>query len=80
MLQVSQIPWEKDAQYRLPVRVWRDMMDIYYPNTAWLCLRRDIFDRLYEYKTRRGIPAWEEAIAHLLSAAADRDAAGIERQ
>ena len=39
MLQVSQIPWEKDGRYRLPVRVWREMMDIYYPNTAWLCTK-----------------------------------------
>ena len=21
-------------------------MDLYYPNSAWLCLRKDVFDRL----------------------------------
>ena len=41
-LQVTQIPWEREAHYRLPVRVWREMMDMYYPNSAWLCLRRDV--------------------------------------
>ena len=55
-LQVLQIPWEKEARYRLPVRVWREMMDLYYPNTAWLCLRRDVFERLHRYKISRGIP------------------------
>ncbi len=61
-LQVTQIPWEKEARYRLPVRMWREMMDMYYPNSAWLCLRRDVFDRLYRYKTRRGIPTFEQAL------------------
>jgi hypothetical protein len=46
-LQVAQIPWEKEANFRLPVATWKTMMEHYYPNSAWLCLRRDIFDRLY---------------------------------
>jgi Family of unknown function (DUF6084) len=61
-LQVTQIPWEKETRYRLPVRMWREMMDIYYPNSAWLCLRRDVFDRLYRYKARHGIPTFEQAL------------------
>ena len=67
-LQVSPISWEKEARFSMPVRVWREMMDSYYPNTAWLCLRRDLFERLYEYKVRHGIPSWEEALANLLRA------------
>lgn len=66
-LQTSQISWEKEAKYRLPVRVWQEMMDLYYPNSAWLCLRRDAFDRLYQYKMRRGIPTWEQALESLLN-------------
>jgi Family of unknown function (DUF6084) len=42
------------------------MMDIYYPNSAWLRLRRDAFERLYQYKRRRGIPTWEQALESLL--------------
>ena len=66
-LRVSQIPWDREARYRLPVRVWKEMMDIYYPNSAWLCLRKDVFDRLYQYKVRRGIPTWEQALESVLS-------------
>lgn len=65
-LQVAQIPWDKEARYRLPVQVWKQMMDTYYPNTAWLCLRRDVFDKLNRYKSRRGIPTWEQALESLL--------------
>ncbi len=68
-LQASPIPWEKEADFRLPVRVWREMMDHYYPNTAWLCLRRDVFDRINQLKMRRGIPTWEQALEYLLAQA-----------
>jgi hypothetical protein len=66
-LQVSQISWEKEARYRLPVSVWQGMMNFYYPNSAWLSLRRDVFDRLHQYKMRRGIPTWEQALERLLN-------------
>jgi hypothetical protein len=65
-LQVSQIPWEKEASFRLPVPVWKDMMELYYPKSAWLCLERDTFDRLYRYKCSRGMPTWEQAIDSLI--------------
>jgi hypothetical protein len=67
-LQVQQISWEKEAKFRLPVRVWQEMMDHYYPNSVWLSLRRDVFDRLNQYKMRRGIPTWEQALTSLLPA------------
>ena len=67
-LRVSPISWEKEARFRLPVRTWRHLMDTYYPNIAWLHLRRDVFDRLYEFKSREGIPTWEQALERLLAA------------
>ena len=42
------------------------MMDLYYPNSAWLSLRRDVFERLYQYKMQRMAPTWEAAIESLL--------------
>ncbi len=71
-LQALPIPWEKEAEFRLPVRIWREMMDHFYPNTAWLCLRRDVFDRIHELKMQRGIPTWEQALEFLLSQAVAR--------
>jgi hypothetical protein len=65
-LQVTQISWEKEASYRMPIQVWNDMMDMYYPNVAWLCLRRDAFDRLYEFKVQHGIATFEEALLQTL--------------
>jgi hypothetical protein len=68
VLQVAPIPWDKEARFRLPVKSWHEMMDIYYPNSAWLCLRRDVFERLYEYKVAHGIPTWEQALERMLPA------------
>jgi hypothetical protein len=65
-LQVAPISWDKEARFRLPVKVWRDMMQSYYPNSAWLCLHKDAFERLYQYKVRHGIPSWEEVIESIV--------------
>lgn len=67
-LQVAPISWVKETRFRLPVAVWKEMMDLYYPNSAWLCLRRDVFDRLLQSKVEGGIPTWEEALERLLAA------------
>jgi hypothetical protein len=68
-LQVVPISWDKEVHFRIPVKVWKDLMDAYYPGTAWLCLERDAFDHLYRYKVERGVPTWEQALEGLLRAA-----------
>jgi hypothetical protein len=66
-LQTARISWEKEAEFRLPVRLWKEMMEHYFPNSAWIRLRRDAFDLLYDYKLRRGFPTWEAAVEALVS-------------
>jgi hypothetical protein len=65
-LQAAQVPWDKEAECRVAVPVWRDMMDAYFPNSAWLRIRRDAFDRLYRYKARHALPTWEAALERLI--------------
>jgi len=74
-LRVAQIPWEKEASFRLPVRLWTEMMERYFPNSAWLRVRKDVFDRLYAYKARLALPTWEDAMERLL----EQHAAEAER-
>jgi hypothetical protein len=66
-VQVAPISWSKETRYRLPLNIWKEMMDLYYPNSAWLCLRRDIFERLNDYKVSHGIPTFEEAVESILA-------------
>jgi len=70
-LQVAPIPWDKEARFRLSVKRWKEMMDLYYPNSAWLCLRRDVFERLYRHKVRTGTPTWDEMLEGLLEGACE---------
>jgi hypothetical protein len=65
-LQVAPISWDKEARFNLPVKIWQDMMDAHYPNSAWLRLRRDVFQRVYEYKVQNGITTWEEVFERTL--------------
>jgi Family of unknown function (DUF6084) len=67
-LQVERISWDKEAEFRLPVRLWKEMMEHYFPNTTWIRLRRDAFEGLYDYKIRNGLPTWEAAVEALLRA------------
>ena len=71
-LQTARIPWDKEAEFRLPVRLWKEMMEHYFPGTAWLRLRTDTFDRLYAYKAQRALASWEDAIEALLAAAEEQ--------
>jgi len=65
-LQAAPISWEREARFRLPARVWHELMRRYYPNSAWLCLRRDAFERLNDYRSRMGLPTFDEALDRLL--------------
>ncbi len=67
-LQTAPVPWEAEASFRLPVRYWHEMMDRYFPNSAWLRVQRDVFDRLHDYLARRALPSWDAALEELLQA------------
>jgi hypothetical protein len=67
-LQAGQISWEKEASFRLPAAAWQGLMEHYYPNSAWLCLRKDVFDALNGYRTRHGLATPEQALETLLAA------------
>ena len=68
---VEPVPWEKEASFRLPVKVWREVMDQYFPGSAWIRLRRESFDALHRFKGRRALPTWDDAVEALLQAAGE---------
>lgn len=68
-LRVDPVPWQVEANYRLPVATWRSMMDLYYPNSGWLRLDRQTLDALEQFKTGEALPTWEQAMETLLERA-----------
>ena len=66
-LQIQQISWEKEAAWRMPIAAWHSMMNHHYPDSAFVCLDRGMFDRLYEFKRQHGFATWEQAMERLLA-------------
>lgn len=72
-IQADPVPWRHEASYRLPAAVWREAMDRYFPNSTWIRLRRETFDRLYRFRSRAAQATWEGTIEALLDAAQEPD-------
>jgi hypothetical protein len=66
LLQTARISWDREAGYRLPVRVWREAMDRHFPQAAWLRLARPTFDRLRAYKAEHGLRTLDDAVERLM--------------
>jgi hypothetical protein len=71
VVSVQPVSWHVEANYRLPVHVWRDLMDQYFPNSGWIRLHRDTIDALTRYKAERAIPSWEDTFELLLKEAGE---------
>lgn len=68
---VEQVPWDREAEYRLPVKTWRDLMDLHFPGTGWMMMRIDTLDRMLRFKSQRGLPTWDDAVSMLLKEAGE---------
>jgi len=66
---IEPVSWSAEADYRLPVQVWRDLMDQYFPGGGWLRLSRDSLDALGRFKASRALPTWELTFEALLKEA-----------
>lgn len=66
-LQINRISWNAEAGYHLPVAVWRETMDRYFPGSAWLRVNRETFDRLVAFRARQALTGWDAVLDALLS-------------
>jgi hypothetical protein len=66
---VTQVPWDREARFRLPVAVWRDLMEAYFPGTAWVRMRRDTVEALAYHRHVRGLTSWDDVVTSLLTEA-----------
>jgi hypothetical protein len=64
---VEQVPWHLETRYGLPVTVWRDLMDAYFPQSGWLRLHRETLDSLLRFKAARGLATWDDVMRELVS-------------
>lgn len=66
-LQAAILPASSEATFRMPASLWREAMDRFFPNSAWLRIPRETFDRLWSFRTQRALPSWDAALSALLS-------------
>jgi hypothetical protein len=66
---VELVPWSAEASYRMPVTIWRDLVDAHFPGSAWLRCSRQTLDALSVYKARNALPTWDATLTALLATA-----------
>ena len=65
-LQMVLVPWTKSIDYRMPVSVWRETVEHFYPNTGWVALRSETLEALARAKLERGLPTFDACVRSLL--------------
>lgn len=68
-IQVQQVPWSKEAAYRLPVSIWRQAIDAHFPNSAWIKMSMHTMEQLQRFKSGHALPTWDIALQALLAQA-----------
>jgi hypothetical protein len=66
---VQLVPWSSEAVYRMPVAVWRDVVDEHFPGSAWLRCTTETLDALSAFKAEHALPTWDATLSALLAAA-----------
>jgi len=66
LLQTAQLPASAEADYRLPVAVWRETMERHFAGAVWLRIDRKTFERLHAYRSPHALPSWEATLDRLL--------------
>ncbi|MEU6310916.1 DUF6084 family protein [Streptomyces sp. NPDC047014] len=69
---VEPVPWDREATFRMPVTVWREMLEQHFPGCGWLRLPADLMADLLAYRSRNALASWESTVRALLDAAEPR--------
>jgi hypothetical protein len=65
-LQMVLVPWSRSIDFRMPVAVWRQTIEHYYPATGWAALGTHTLDALERERVTRGLPTFDACVAQLL--------------
>jgi Family of unknown function (DUF6084) len=68
-MQIAQVPWDRAADFRMPVEVWKEMVAHYYPHSGWARLHADTLAALTRRRAERGLPSLDATVAELLEEA-----------
>ncbi len=66
-LQMVLVPWSRSIDFRMPIAVWRETIEHYYPATGWVALGTRTLERLERERVARGAPTFDACVAQLLA-------------
>ena len=78
-LWIEQVPWHAECRYRVPVKIWREMMDTHFPGGGWLRLKRETIDALADFRALRTLPTWDDTILAVLDSAGEPSSPDADR-
>ena len=70
-LQIVLLPWSNSIGFRMPVRVWHETIEHYYPQTGWVGLRSETLQALQRAKLARGLATLDDTVTALLGEGRD---------
>jgi hypothetical protein len=66
-LQMTMIPWARSEEFRMPVSVWSETIEHYFPNTGWVGLRTETLTALERLRVDGGDATFDATIRKLLA-------------
>jgi hypothetical protein len=66
-LQAFPVSWNSEARLQFPVALWKGAIDLYYPNSSFLALRRDLFERFHAFTVESGLASFDDAIELMMN-------------
>jgi hypothetical protein len=66
-LEMTPLPWSREATWRLPLSLWRAAVEDVFPDAGWLRLRKQTIDALLSFKGRHALGSWDRVIEALLA-------------
>ncbi|CAN5399217.1 DUF6084 family protein [soil metagenome] len=65
-LQVTPVSWATECRVRMPIAVWQQAVDTFYPATTFLRVHRDTLSDLEVVRRERCLPGWDATLQSLL--------------
>lgn len=61
-LQISQVPWHKEAAFKMPASLWNEMMTTYFPHKRWLSIPIRTFEKLFRLKSKGSFASMDDCL------------------
>ncbi|MBV9465194.1 MAG: hypothetical protein JO206_00145 [Solirubrobacterales bacterium] len=68
-LQIVLVPWNTSIDFKLPVAVWRETIEHYYPATTWITVGASTYEALQRAKLDRGLATLDATVQALIEQA-----------